>query len=116
MISTQLVILLLVVAGLAFGAGFLFGRQSSGALNAGSPRDDNEARAEPSHEGERNPLPGPRSIEPQRPRSAPPPAQAGAAGSMGSRPDVAPGAPRRSSTPPPARAGLLDPGKGGSKK
>ena len=126
MISTQLVILLLAVAALAFYAGYQFGRQAAGSEAIAQDRG--------TLPGETNgsPLPGPRSID--TPRSAPPPASAGGEASRRSSSSAAPPAnagergagetsareprqePRRTSAPPPARAGLLDPGDHGGKK
>ena len=125
MISTQLVILLLAVAALAFYAGYQFGRQAAGSEAIAQDRG--------TLPGETNgsPLPGPRSID--TPRSAPPPASAGGEASRRSSSAAPPASagergagetsareprqePRRTSAPPPARAGLLDPGDHGGKK
>ena len=120
MISTQLVILLLVVAGLAFFAGYQLGRQSQ-SDGSDSERDSastSRTRAEPTGDNV-SPLPGPRSIdaprEPLRPRAAPPPASAGGGGSGGQQQADARPEPKRTSAPPPARAGLLDLGSNGKK-
>ena len=122
MITTQLVILLLAIAALAFYAGFLFGRQAASApQDRDMPGTQAERDLQPAPS--REPLPGPRTMEPPRPRGAPPPAAAGGT-ALPSAPHVSAGAapggsrpePRRTTAPPPARAGLLDPGKNGSKK
>lgn len=103
-------ILLLAVAGIAFYLGYKVGRMSvmaeRGATRSGGDPEIVTADVTGADTG---PLPGPGSSS--RPRSAPPPASAGG-GSGASNPSQAP---RRSVAPPPARAGLLDPGNGKKK-
>jgi cytoskeletal protein RodZ len=116
MISFETLILLLVVAGLAFYAGLQVGRQSGtvGRTAAndtdGGVRPSNNPLPSPS---DRTPASEPRSMPP--PRGAPPPASAGAQrqepAATVSSPSAAPTAPRRTGPPPPASAGLMSPGR-----
>jgi len=112
-ISTQLVVLLLVVAALAFFAGYQLGRQSSGGLVSSQPGPGTNYGETggnlPPPTAPASPLPMPRTPEPRTPRGAPPPASAGG-GSAASGNSAQGTEPKRRSAPPPARAGLLDPG------
>jgi hypothetical protein len=107
--SANDLILLILIAGGAFYAGYQVGRlkalAETGAARRASDDDD-------------QPLPGPRldrpsSEPPSRPKGSPPPASAGDDGTWqeaGTQPSGrAP--PRRSTKPPPAAAGLMGTGE-----
>lgn len=107
-------VLIVLVAGGAFFAGYQIGRFK--ALNE-------RGAASPASRGDPQPLPGPdldgpfseHSSAPTRPRGAPPPASAGnesgsGGGGLGAPASGGRGPVRRSTTPPPAAAGLMSKG------
>lgn len=101
-------VLLVLVAGGAFYAGYQLGRFKALAERGAAQPSGNSA-----------PLPGPRldrpiseaTTAPSRPRSAPPPASAGGGDGPGAgETPTWRTPPRRSAKPPPAAAGLMDTG------
>ena len=106
-ISLETLVLVLLVAGLAFYAGYTFGRQTVGTGPDSNVRRATVDESRSRDAAPRNPLPSPTTVPAPAPRGPPPPASAGARPDQGGS---APAAPRRSVPPPPASAALMQTG------